>query len=89
MNQDAHLARDMAKADLEKQERFVYEERRKRDMELAEVRKEAEERRMQHERIERRLVSDAFFVKCAEFVGARKSLGCFQNLLFACRLEVR
>lgn len=57
MNNDAQLARDTAKKELEKQERQVYEERKKREMELAEVRKEAEEKRLQHERIERRIVS--------------------------------
>ena len=58
MNNDAQIARDAAKSELEKQERQVYEERRKREMELAEVRKEAEEKRLQHERIERRIVSE-------------------------------
>ena len=57
MNNDAQIARDTAKSELEKQERQVYEERKKREMELAEVRKEAEEKRLQHERIERRIVS--------------------------------
>ena len=56
-NNDAQIARDTAKSELEKQERQVYEERKKREMELAEVRKEAEEKRLQHERIERRIVS--------------------------------
>ena len=44
MNNDAQIARDTAKSELEKQERQVYEERKKREMELAEVRKEAEEK---------------------------------------------
>ncbi len=60
MNNDAQIARDAAKSELEKQERQVYEERRKREMELAEVRKEAEEKRLQHERIERRIVSTQY-----------------------------
>ena len=57
MNNDAQIARDAAKQDLELQERQVYEERRRRELELAQVRKEADEKRQQHERIERRIVS--------------------------------
>ena len=37
MNNDAQIARDTAKSELEKQERQVYEERKKREMELAEA----------------------------------------------------
>ena len=56
MNNDAQIARDAAKQELERQERQVYEERRRRELELAQVRKKAEEKRLQHERIERRIV---------------------------------
>jgi len=55
MNNDAQIARDTAKADLERQERQVYQERKERELELAQVKKEADEKRIQHERIERRI----------------------------------
>jgi len=35
----------------------VYAERKQREIELAKMKKEAEEKKMQHERIERRIVS--------------------------------
>ncbi len=57
MNNDAQFARDTARSELGQLERRVYEERKKREMELLEVRKEAEEKRLQHERIEKRIVS--------------------------------
>ena len=57
MNNDAQIAKDTTKSDLEKLERQVYEDRRRRELELNQVRKEAEEKRIQHERIERRIVS--------------------------------
>merc|ERR1712156_1206781 len=55
MDNDAQIARDTAKADLERQERQVYQERKERELELAQVKKEADEKRIQHERIERRI----------------------------------
>ena len=74
MNNDAQIARDTAKSELEKQERLVYEERKKREMELAEVRKEAEEKRLQHERIERRIVSLNFLNRPAEYFSILKNI---------------
>ena len=56
MRNDALIARDAAKQELEKQEKEVYAERRKRENELQKVRKEAEEKKMQHESFQRRLV---------------------------------
>jgi len=57
MKNDAIIARDAAKAELEKQEKEVYTERRKREIELQKVRKEAEEKKIQQESFQRRLVS--------------------------------
>ena len=66
------LLGNTAKSELEKQERQVYEERKKREMELAEVRKEAEEKRLQHERIERRIVG--FFLFCKNVVNLNRNV---------------
>ena len=57
MKNDAIIARDAAKAELEKQEKEVYTERRKREIELQKVRKEAEEKKIQQESFQRRLVN--------------------------------
>jgi len=57
MRNDALIARDAAKQELEKQEKEVYAERRKRENELQKVRKEAEEKKMQHESFQRRLAA--------------------------------
>ncbi|XP_006631696.2 coiled-coil domain-containing protein 151 [Lepisosteus oculatus] len=54
MNSDAHLSRDAAKAELQRQEEQVYRERREREQILAEYKKQAEERKAQAERVERR-----------------------------------
>ena len=57
MSTDAQIAKDSTKTELEKLERQVYDDRRRREAELAQVRKEAEDKRLQHEKIERRIVS--------------------------------
>ncbi|XP_041099409.1 coiled-coil domain-containing protein 151 isoform X1 [Polyodon spathula] len=54
MNSDAQLSKDRAKAELQHQEEVVYRERRQRDKILNELRKQAEERKAQAERVERR-----------------------------------
>ncbi|XP_066564112.1 outer dynein arm-docking complex subunit 3 isoform X2 [Amia ocellicauda] len=54
MNRDAHLSRDAAKAELQRQEEMVYRERREREKILAEYKKQADERKAQAERVERR-----------------------------------
>ncbi|XP_026883950.2 coiled-coil domain-containing protein 151 isoform X2 [Electrophorus electricus] len=54
MNNDAHLAKDAAKAELQRQEELVYGERRKREVILSQYKKQVEERRAQAERGERR-----------------------------------
>ncbi|KAK1153927.1 coiled-coil domain-containing protein 151-like isoform X1 [Acipenser oxyrinchus oxyrinchus] len=54
MNSDAQLSKDAAKAELQHQEEVVYRERRQRDKILNELRKQAEERKAQAERVERR-----------------------------------
>lgn len=57
MHNDAQLSKENALRDLKKQEDLVAEERKKRDLALQEKRKEAEEKKMLHERIERRFNS--------------------------------
>ena len=57
MKNDAIIARDAAKEELAKMEKQVYEDRRKREIELTEIRKEAEEKKAQNERIERRIAT--------------------------------
>ncbi|XP_036425458.1 coiled-coil domain-containing protein 151 [Colossoma macropomum] len=54
MNNDAHLAKETAKAELQCQEEQVYRERRDRELILNQYKKQMEERRAQAERGERR-----------------------------------
>ena len=56
MRNDASIARDAAKQELEKQEKEVYASRKRREIELQKVRKEAEEKKLQHESFQRRMV---------------------------------
>ena len=57
MHDDAQISKDAAQTELVKHEKVVYSERKQREIELAKMKKEAEEKKMQHERIERRIVS--------------------------------
>lgn len=57
MHDDAQISKDAAQTELSKHEKVVYAERKQREIELAKMKKEAEEKKMQHERIERRIVS--------------------------------
>ena len=57
MKNDAIIARDIAKSQLEDQEKEVYAERRKRELELHKVCKEADEKKMLQERYQYRIVS--------------------------------
>ncbi|KAG8540428.1 hypothetical protein GDO81_019320 [Engystomops pustulosus] len=54
MNKDAVMSRDMARADLQRQEEDFHRERRERERILQEYKRQAEERRMFAERAERR-----------------------------------
>uniref|UniRef100_A0AAR2KVW8 ODAD1 central coiled coil region domain-containing protein n=1 Tax=Pygocentrus nattereri TaxID=42514 RepID=A0AAR2KVW8_PYGNA len=54
MNNDAHLSKETAKAELQCQEEQVYRERRDRELILNQYKKQMEERRAQAERGERR-----------------------------------
>ena len=56
MHSDAVISRDAARTQLEKEEKHVYEEKKKRENELQAVRKEAEEKKTQYEKIEKRQV---------------------------------
>ena len=75
MNNDAQIAKDTTKADLEKLERQVYEDRRRRELELNQVRKEAEEKRQQHERIEKRIVSTRIIITQLSDQNVRGGIG--------------
>ncbi|KAI0217961.1 Coiled-coil domain-containing protein 151 [Lamellibrachia satsuma] len=57
MKNDAIIARDIAKSQLEDQEKEVYAERRKRELELHKVRKEADEKKMMQERYQYRIAA--------------------------------
>ena len=61
MRNDATVARDLAKAELEQQEKEIYTEKHKREEELQQMRKEAEETRLQQEKMERRNVRHLYF----------------------------
>lgn len=61
MHDDAQISKEAAQSELAKHEKVVYAERKQREIELAKMKKEAEEKKIQHERIERRIVS--FYVK--------------------------
>lgn len=54
MHNDAQLSKENALRDLKMQEDIIAEERKKRELALQEKRKEAEEKKMLHDRIERR-----------------------------------
>nr|XP_023647623.1 coiled-coil domain-containing protein 151 isoform X1 [Paramormyrops kingsleyae] len=54
MHADAHLSRDAARAELQRQEEQVYRERRERENLLTQYKKQAEDRRAHTERAERR-----------------------------------
>ncbi|XP_066449755.1 outer dynein arm-docking complex subunit 3 isoform X2 [Eleutherodactylus coqui] len=54
MNKDAVMSRDMARAELQRQEEEFHQERRERERILQDYKRQAEERRMYAERAERR-----------------------------------
>ena len=56
MRNDAVIAKEASKGQLEREEQQVYHDRKKREVELSKVRKEAEEKKMLQEQRERRLV---------------------------------
>ena len=56
MRNDAVIAKEASKSQLEREEQQVYHDRKKREVELSKVRKEAEEKKMLQEQRERRLV---------------------------------
>lgn len=55
MHDDAQISKEAAQTELAKHEKVVYAERKQREVELAKMKKEAEEKKIQHERIERRI----------------------------------
>ena len=56
MHDDAQISKEAAQAELSKHEKVVYTERKQREIELQAMKKEAEEKKLQHERTERRIV---------------------------------
>lgn len=56
MHDDAQISKTAAQEELAKHEKIVYSERKQREIELTKMKKEAEEKKIQHERIERRIV---------------------------------
>ncbi|XP_033763026.1 coiled-coil domain-containing protein 151-like [Pecten maximus] len=55
MHDDAQISKEAAQAELAKNEKVVYTERKQREIELQKMKKEAEDKKIQHERIERRI----------------------------------
>ncbi|CAD5117410.1 unnamed protein product [Dimorphilus gyrociliatus] len=55
MRDDAEIAKNVAKSELEKKERKVYADRKQREIELQEMKKIAEEKQAYHDRVERRM----------------------------------
>ena len=56
MHNDAQISKEAAQSELANQEKAVYHERKLREVELQKMKKEAEDKKMQHERIDRRIV---------------------------------
>lgn len=61
MNDDAVISKDAAQSELVRHEKVLYEERKQREIELNKMKEEAENKKLQHERIERRIVRLFFF----------------------------
>ena len=55
MNHDAQIAREAAKAELSKLEQSVYERKKERERELAQYKKQAEEKKDHAEKVEKRV----------------------------------
>lgn len=55
MNHDAQIAREAAKAELTKLEQSVYERKKERERELAQYKKQAEEKKDHAEKVEKRV----------------------------------
>ena len=66
MHDDAQISKEAAQSELAKHEKVVYAERKQREIELAKMKKEAEEKKIQHERIERRIVR-SFYMYTVKF----------------------
>jgi hypothetical protein len=60
MRDDAEISKQSAQEDLHKHEEIVYSERKQREIELQRMKKEAEEKKLHQERIEKRIVSSLF-----------------------------
>ena len=64
LQNDAEIARDRAKEELMTLEKSIYADRRARDVELQNVRREADEKRQQQELFQRRIVRLSFSMHC-------------------------
>lgn len=60
MYSDAQISKETAVNDLRQFEETVYAERKKREIELQKMKKEAEEKQLLYERTEKRLVRSNF-----------------------------
>ena len=58
MNHDAQIAREAAKAELTKLEQSVFERKKEREKELAQYKKQAEEKKDHAEKVEKRVRHD-------------------------------
>lgn len=70
MNAEAQATRDAAKEQLQLREDSLYRERYTRDVKLMELKKQAEERRAQNERVERRALRDRLPLQTEELLSA-------------------
>ena len=64
MHNDAQISKDAAQSELRKHEEAVYSDRKKREIELQKMKKEAEDRKLAHEKIERRIVCINIHQQC-------------------------
>ena len=82
MRNDAIIARDASRSQLETEEKNVYAERKKREIELQKVKREAEEKKALQEQRERRLVRLPAF--CAYLFFQIKS----RNFIYCTQCEI-
>jgi len=98
LQNDAEIARDRAKEDLVSLEKTIYADRRARDIELQNVRREADEKRQQQELFQKRIVCLSFLLSVLQFPNrdatgkhfvlftqrgsVAKNVGCVHRYLF-------
>lgn len=75
-NNDAQLAREAAKAELAKLEQSVYEAKKEREAALAEYKKQAEEKKEQAEKVEKRVRYMTVFIIILGLHGNKPNIFC-------------